>query len=150
MKLKKNNKSNSIQLNDWGIFCNFARPVHLLRWRREKREWIEKLPLEFFRATENMRWLIKSGAMLRTPLWKVNNGHRETSHAPTTFLIIERPEHPWSHEIILRKLSKKPKITLNHRQKKVDPRSYAVITLYKNVKIQKYPQTLVILFFLRA
>jgi hypothetical protein len=40
-----------------------------LRWRKEKREEGEKLSLELLRAMEaNVPWLIKDGAMLRTPL----------------------------------------------------------------------------------
>jgi hypothetical protein len=31
-EIEKINKLNSIQLNDWGIFCNFTRPV----WHDQK------------------------------------------------------------------------------------------------------------------
>jgi hypothetical protein len=49
MKLKKT-RSNSIQLTNRGSFCNFAKPTHILRWRREKIGGGEKLSLELDRA----------------------------------------------------------------------------------------------------
>jgi len=37
---------------------------------------------------------------------------------------------------------RKPKMSLDLRQKKVNPEGYAVIILYKKVKIQKHPSNI--------
>jgi hypothetical protein len=123
-----------------------------LRWRREKREGGENLSSELLCVMEaNMRWLIKDVTMLRMLLRKANNGHREVPHAPTNFFKYRKIITlltPWDNS--KKNEGKKPKKPLNHRQKKVDPKSYAVITVYKKYENSKISSNIscVVFFFM--
>jgi hypothetical protein len=109
----KRNKSNSIQLEEWGPLCNFARPTHLLRWRREKRGEEKNC-----RQSSFMPWMPTRAAppcrrwcLLRTPPRKATNGNRKELHkghgrlplcTHQPFFIIKRPKYPWSNRILAR------------------------------------------------
>jgi hypothetical protein len=60
-----------MQLNDQEPFCNFARPTHLLRWKKEKMEknysWSFSVPLRPTRAGSSYReWHDASNAAMES------------------------------------------------------------------------------------
>jgi hypothetical protein len=80
----KTNKLNSKQLNDWGSLCNFARSVHILRWRGEKWEERGKTVFEAPSCHEGQHTLahhVEGDEMLRMLLQKAIDDHRKASHA---------------------------------------------------------------------
>jgi hypothetical protein len=156
----KKNKSNSIQLNDWRSLCNFARPTPFLRWRREKREgrrkiiaWVSPCHKDQHASPHHVE-VARCFGCHRGRLPMVTRRHHtrrlkgasashlltRALHTPTIFFkkIIQRPKHPWSHEIIPRKPKlKNSKCPLILGKKTVDHGSYAIITLYRKYKNPK-------------
>jgi len=113
----KTNKSNSLQLK----YCNFARPTHLLWWRKKKREGRRKIVVGaslYHRCRHTLPHRVERDALLQMTSQKAINGHQKappkrrerfplagvcSARSSYYFWTIERPEYPWLHMIIVGK-----------------------------------------------
>jgi len=57
-------KLNSIQLNEWGLLCNFASPTHLWCWGERKEEGIIARAPPCHRGQHVSTHCVKGGMML--------------------------------------------------------------------------------------